>query len=172
MIKVPAEFIDEGSYKDFIKEIKTLSDLSHPNVVQFLGACLTQDNIYLVTEYLSGGSIATILKQTPMLPRDQIIQIALDTAAGMEYLHKRKPPIIHRDLKPQNLLLTADGKTTKIVDFGSSRMIQDDQAMTFSGGTPQYTAPELIKKKRMHRKGRCVQFWCNYVANGYRQSSF
>ena len=73
------------------------------------------------------------------------IQIALDTAIGMNYLHTSKPPIIHGDLKSANLLLTHDFHV-KVCDFGLSRVkLSAKLSIGSKLGTPEWTAPEVLK---------------------------
>mmetsp|Transcript_5414 Transcript_5414/g.13711 ORF Transcript_5414/g.13711 Transcript_5414/m.13711 type:complete len:318 (-) Transcript_5414:513-1466(-) len=86
---------------DFRTEIATLRQVHHPNAVQFLGACTKQTPYMLVTELMSGGSLQDAFQlMNFQLPLRRGLEIALDAARGMNYLHTRKPsPIIHRDLK-------------------------------------------------------------------------
>jgi serine/threonine protein kinase len=78
-----------------------------------------EDDLCIVTEYLSGGSVWNILHDPKMvLPWQKRLKIGLDTAIGMNYLHNKG--IIHRDLKSPNLLCTEDF-TVKICDFGLSK---------------------------------------------------
>jgi len=151
MIKIPPEFLDLDSLSGFSDEIKTLGELRHPNVVQMLGASVTEDNIYLVMEYVPQGSVCDQLKRNPNLQVKEILQIAIDTASGLNYLHKRNPVMIHRDLKPHNLLITNAG-VTKITDFGSAALFEPGKTLSFSVGTPQYMAPEVIKRERYTEK--------------------
>ncbi|KAK0597949.1 hypothetical protein LWI29_030118 [Acer saccharum] len=74
------------------------------------------------------------------------LQIAVDAAHGLDYLHNGcKPPIIHRDLKPSNILLT-ENMQAKIADFGLSRVVNEEthfQSTTRRAGTPGYLGPEF-----------------------------
>lgn len=106
----------------------------HPNIVQFLGVCLvaprstkeggtTEERICIITEYLSGGSLESLLsekaKQKQTLPLSQILSFARDIARALNWLHHKS--IIHRDLKPANILLD-DRSRCKIADFGLSHV--------------------------------------------------
>ncbi|KAH7438712.1 hypothetical protein KP509_04G028100 [Ceratopteris richardii] len=97
----------------------------------------------VVTELLQGGSLRKFLLhlRPKQVDRWQAIKFALDIAEAMDCLHKHG--IIHRDLKPDNLLLTADQKTVKLVDFGLAREETLTEMMTAETGTYRWMAPEL-----------------------------
>ena len=84
------------------------SKLRHPNIIQFLGACLDQD-LLLLTEFAERGSLYDVLDRNKPNGRDLkwniSLQIMLDVARGMLYLHSRNPPIVHRDIKSLNILV-------------------------------------------------------------------
>ncbi|EKX50808.1 hypothetical protein GUITHDRAFT_52407, partial [Guillardia theta CCMP2712] len=67
-----------------------------------------------------------------------------DILSALAYLHSQKPPVIHRDIKPANMLLTGDGRTVKIGDFGLSRMCPSVN-LTGATGTYRYMAPEIFR---------------------------
>ena len=81
------------------------SKLRHPNIVQFLGACLHPEFFCLLTEYMDKGSLFHVLQKEQNMPFSLRIQIATDIAKGMVYLHTRNPPIVHRDIKSLNILV-------------------------------------------------------------------
>ena len=87
---------------EFDKEAAILSRLHHLNIVQFYGVAITRQNKYMVTEYLTKGSLDQVIYQckngTLRLQFSMRISILLDVANGMDYLHNMKPGIIHRDL--------------------------------------------------------------------------
>jgi len=92
---------------DFRSELEVLRKVHHPNAVQFLGACTRQEPYVLVTELMTGGSLADALRlQQPFTIR-RAMEICIDTARGLAYIHNKKPSaIIHRDLKPGNLMIS------------------------------------------------------------------
>lgn len=126
------------------KEIETMKDLNHVNIVQYLG-CEQQKNIYsLFLEYVAGGSIALCLKSYGKFEEPLIRFITKQVLLGLEYLHLNN--IIHRDLKADNLLLEVDG-TCKISDFGISKRSNDiyaNNANMSMQGTIFWMAPEVI----------------------------
>jgi serine/threonine protein kinase len=136
---------DEDDYFKFTqREVAALKSLSHPNLVQFIGASETSKEIWIVTEFVSGGTVRKHLKNFDEdVPWHVRISIALDVASAMAFLHSRQ--IIHRDLKSKNLLVT-DNWRVKLCDFGFARSIKDKKQtkhMTLCG-TEEYMAPEVI----------------------------
>ena len=87
--------------KEFETEVATLASLRHPNVLQFLGAVVDGPNLSIVTELMHKGSLFNLLHnhtEVELTPKLRL-QMALDTAKGMNQLHLCDPPIVHRDLK-------------------------------------------------------------------------
>lgn len=140
--------------KEFYREIAAMSRLRHPNLVLFMGACVSP-SMAIVTEYCAGESLFKLLheQKNVMLSWKQRLTMAKDVAMGMCYLHECKPPILHRDLKSLNLLLKdpvtspTDPICVKITDFGVARFIENDSHMTGQTGTPHWMAPEVISNK-------------------------
>ncbi|KAK9820285.1 hypothetical protein WJX72_008607 [[Myrmecia] bisecta] len=140
----------------FRQEVKVLSSLQHPRIICLLGACLVPPHICIVEELAEGGSLYSKLHQkdnqrcnTPM-PYPQLLQVALDIASAMTYLH---PTVVHRDLKPQNVLLDGEGRA-KVCDFGIARFKNRTFISTKNNtaGTPAYMAPEMFEGHRVTEK--------------------
>src|SRR5690349_15232574 len=105
-----------------------MSSLRHPNIVQvnfadisltfqYLGTCMLNGDICIISEYMGCGSVHRILHDESIdLNWEMVKKFALDTAQGMVYLHESIPKILHRDLKSQNLLCDETLKV-KISDF-------------------------------------------------------
>src|SRR5258708_5002517 len=94
-------------------------------------------------EYLSGGSLAELLKRQPRLAVDQVLKIGLEVADALTRTHHLK--IIHRDLKPANVLLAEDG-TPRLTDFGIAHIDSAEQVTAIGQlvGTPGYLSPEAL----------------------------
>lgn len=118
---------------EFVKELQQMEHLRHPNLVLLLGACVDKGKQCLIMEFCSRGCLWDVL-HTPFhnLNWDMRKRMALQTARGMNYLHKFTPPILHRDLKSLNLMLD-ESWTVKIGDFGWTRFLGDK--MTSKIGT-------------------------------------
>lgn len=144
--------------KSFIEELNILKKLRHPNILLYLGACISGPEYFLVTEYCENGNLFSYLhEQNHEKPiKDSTkIRIALEIAKGVNYLHSFDPPILHRDLKSLNILLDKNFQV-KIADFGWARLRQDH--MTKRRGTFQWMAPEVIKYDKYSEKADVFSF--------------
>eukprot|EP01125_Pyxidicula_operculata_P012537 TRINITY_DN411_c1_g1_i1.p1 TRINITY_DN411_c1_g1~~TRINITY_DN411_c1_g1_i1.p1 ORF type:complete len:630 (-),score=86.53 TRINITY_DN411_c1_g1_i1:240-2063(-) len=150
---------DEKSIiSDLLRETRFLSTLRHPNIVQFLGLCVTLPNLAIVTTFMERGSLYSILKsiRTGELPPtelnfDRKVSILRDIAAGMDYLHSRNPPVLHRDLKSPNVLIDQYWRG-QVADFGLSRIHAANTSTMTHLGTPLWLAPEIVREERYSEK--------------------
>ncbi|KDR73605.1 hypothetical protein GALMADRAFT_142074 [Galerina marginata CBS 339.88] len=141
-----SEFRGQLSAMD-IKELKLLGAFNHPNIVRFLGVSIPENTketpVMIVSELCSNGDLFDYIRNTNAPSLHKVLQMMLDIARGLEYLHTRKPSIIHRDCKSSNILITAKG-TAKIADFGLAKVKQSTRSMVRSlVGTVNWQAPEL-----------------------------
>lgn len=95
--------ISEDDLKEFATEILLISKLRHPNVVQFLGACM-EPEFCLVIEFMDRGTLFDAVQKNELSWKLKVSLIS-DVARGLFYLHSRVPPIIHRDVKSLNILV-------------------------------------------------------------------
>ncbi|PWZ32777.1 Serine/threonine-protein kinase CTR1 [Zea mays] len=139
--------------EDFCNEIYILSRLRHPNVILFLGACITPPHLSMVTEYMEMGSLYYLIHmsgQKKKLSWRRRLKIIRDICRGLMCIHRMK--IVHRDLKSANCLVNKHW-TVKICDFGLSRvMIDSPMTDNSSAGTPEWMAPELIRNEPFTEK--------------------
>ncbi|KAG8052903.1 hypothetical protein GUJ93_ZPchr0001g30878 [Zizania palustris] len=137
--------------KQYNSEINALSHLYHKNVIKLVAAYKCLPVFYVITEFLSGGSLRAYLNSTEHhpIPMEKIISIALDVAHGMEYIHSQG--VVHRDLKPENILFD-ENFCVKIADFGIACEEALCDVLVEDEGTYRWMAPEMIKRKAYNRK--------------------
>ena len=98
-----------------------MMQLSHKNIVQFIGAITEPSNLCIITEFCQQGSLADILVKSKIIMNFSLkLKCIPDAAKGMNYLHNSNPIILHRDLKSDNLLVDANWNI-KVADFGLTR---------------------------------------------------
>ena len=131
------------------REINTMAQLRHPNLLQFIGAIFDHPsgNPMIITEIMD-TSLRKAYEHKELTPenRQTILSIMRDVAVGLNYLHCLPDPIIHRDVSSANVLLEArkPGKwKTKIADFGSAKIARS--AFTKAAGALVYSAPESLQ---------------------------
>ncbi|MBN1219242.1 MAG: serine/threonine protein kinase [Anaerolineae bacterium] len=138
---------NEKNVKRFIQEARVAAALEHPNVVTIYGLRIEDKRIYMILEYLPGGSLRDMLDQQGKLPVQQGIKLITGICEGLAKLHARG--IVHRDIKAENILLTADGRP-KITDFGIAHVPQKagGMALTKAGFQPStviFSSPEQFR---------------------------
>ena len=135
------------SLRRFEEECRLLSQVRHPNIVQFLGVHFQGEQTpILVMEFLP-TNLTSCIEQQGILPNESSYSILHHVALGLHYLHNQTPPIIHRDLSSNNVLLTPS-MTAKISDLGVARILNltplQVSRMTQTPGTPAYMPPEVM----------------------------
>jgi len=146
---------DKEMHKYIEREMVTLREMRHPNVVQFMGLSRNLTNVFIVTEYIAGGDLRKILKdETKELAWLLRSKIATDVAYAMCFLHSKG--LIHRDLKSNNLLVGENWKV-KVCDFGFSRKVSKDGVMTVCG-TDEWMAPEVMCGESYDEKADVFSF--------------
>ncbi|HET7439830.1 MAG TPA: serine/threonine-protein kinase [Terriglobales bacterium] len=127
----------------FLREIKVLAALNHPNIAALRTALTLNNQLVMVMEYVEGNTLAARLEHGPMSPQDALnyIDQVLD---ALSYAHQQN--VIHRDIKPANMMLTPQG-VVKLMDFGIARS-GTDRGLTSTGttlGSLYYMSPEQVK---------------------------
>ncbi|XP_026209945.1 tyrosine-protein kinase Lck [Anabas testudineus] len=132
------------SVEAFLAEANMMKNLQHARLVR-LFAVVTQEPIYIVTEYMENGSLVDYLKTTEgsNLPTGTLIDMASQVADGMAFIEQRN--YIHRDLRAANILVSNE-LICKIADFGLARLIEDNEYTAREGAKfpIKWTAPEAI----------------------------
>ena len=139
---------DPNSFARFQREEEIGELLNHPNILKFIKVP-NKSRPYIVTEYLEGKPLSTLMNEVRPLPIPDAVQIASYICGALAHMHENK--VVHRDLKPQNIMICEDG-SLRIIDFGIAKSTEM-RRLTFAGftpamGTPDYMAPEQVKGKR------------------------
>lgn len=127
-------------------EIETMKDLSHPNILCYLGTQQSPNRVFIFLEYADRGSLRQFYQSSGPLTEPQISFCLQGIVAGLNYLHDNG--IAHRDIKCANCLLCSDG-VVKLADFGASKRFEMDSIVSGLKGTPHWMAPEVIKGTQM-----------------------
>lgn len=140
----------------FKEECKLLSQIQHPNIVQFLGVYFLEGDTkvpILVMEYLP-QNLTNCIEQHKILLQQITYSILHDVALGLYYLHSHTPnPIFHRDLSSNNVLLTTH-MTAKISDLGMAKIVSSRaKHMTKTPGTPHFMPPETMGENPIYGLG-------------------
>ncbi|EGT55251.1 hypothetical protein CAEBREN_00370 [Caenorhabditis brenneri] len=125
-------------------EVSILRQYQHPNIVRFFSSHLVDDDLWVVMEFMEGGSLTDIVTATRMT-EPQIATISRQVLSALDFLHARK--VIHRDIKSDSILLKRDG-TVKLSDFGFCGQLSEEVPRRRSlVGTPYWTAAEVIARE-------------------------
>ncbi|KAJ0440663.1 putative protein kinase RLK-Pelle-RLCK-X family [Helianthus annuus] len=145
----------------FINEVDWLGKLKHQNIVNLLGYCVHDDTRFLVYEMMHQGSLESQLhgpSHGRALTWHRRMQVALDIARGLEYLHERcNPPVIHRDLKSSNILLDSNF-TAKISNFALATTELHAKNKVKLSGASGYVAPEYLSEGKLTDKSDVYAF--------------
>ncbi|XP_030961583.1 LEAF RUST 10 DISEASE-RESISTANCE LOCUS RECEPTOR-LIKE PROTEIN KINASE-like 1.5 [Quercus lobata] len=158
------------STKSFCNEILILSSIQHPNLVKLHGYCSDPRGLILVYDYVPNGTLADHLhsRNKASLSWNIRVDIALQTALAIEYLHfSVKPAIVHRDITSSNIFVERDMRI-KVGDFGLSRLLvfpETTSSSSSSGyvwtgpqGTPGYLDPDYHRSFRLTEKSDVYSF--------------
>jgi eukaryotic-like serine/threonine-protein kinase len=142
----------------FLREARAAGALSHPNIATIYDVGVVDGVTYIAMELIEGQTLDAALLEQGRFPYERVLDLGVQLASALHYAHAAG--IVHRDLKPSNILLAADGRTAKLLDFGVARMDRDaggeeELARTQFGqlmGTPRYMSPEQALGKPLDHR--------------------
>ncbi len=130
----------EARYKN---EVAMLARLDNPHVVRMLDSFVEEHRGYLVLEYIDGLSLRQLVKKEGALKESRVVELAIEMAKILKYIHELSPPLVHRDFTPENLLLEKDGRLV-LIDFNVARQIETTKTATVVG-KHAYIPPEQFR---------------------------
>jgi len=144
-----AEYRQDREYAArFLREARAAGALSHPGIVTVFDVGEVDGFPFIVMELLDGEPLSEVLRRGPM-PPSQVIPIAIQLVDALAYAHGQG--VIHRDIKPSNIILSPDGRSLKLLDFGIAQLAEADPVAEADSyktqigqviGTPRYMSPE------------------------------
>ncbi|KAG2299759.1 hypothetical protein Bca52824_036231 [Brassica carinata] len=162
-VKLLSQSSSQG-YMQFKAEVDLLMRVHHTNLVNLVGYCNEGDHLALIYEFVLNGDVRQHLSGKggrSIINWGIRLQIAVEAASGLEYLHIGCiPPIVHRDVKTTNILLDEQFKA-RLADFGLSRSFpvgDESHVSTMIAGTPGYLDPEYYRTNRLTEKSDVYSF--------------
>ena len=155
--------------KYILRELAILRAIGHPNIVQFLGLCKHETEVFVVTEFVSKGDLMEVIHDTSYAELTWSLRthLMLEIAKPLAYLHKRN--IVHRDVKLENVLVD-DAWNVKLCDFGFARCMVNEESnyrdrrtrkMTVAG-TDQWMAPEVLMQQPYNECADMFSLGCTF----------
>nr|XP_054508777.1 serine/threonine-protein kinase PAK 3-like [Agelaius phoeniceus] len=136
--------LQESGSELCLNEIQVMRGNKHANLVNYVDSYLLDEELWLVMEYMDGGSLHDVIRET-RLAEGEIAAVSRECLQGLDFLHSKQ--VIHRDVKSHNILLRLDG-SVKLADFGLAAQLTAEQSKRRSAvGTTYWMAPEIFTRK-------------------------
>nr|XP_054508773.1 serine/threonine-protein kinase PAK 3-like [Agelaius phoeniceus] len=136
--------LQESGSELCLNEIQVMRGNKHANLVNYVDSYLLDEELWLVMEYMDGGSLHDVIRET-RLAEGEIAAVSRECLQGLDFLHSKQ--VIHRDVKSHNILLGLDG-SVKLADFGLAAQLTAEQSKRRSAvGTTYWMAPEIFTRK-------------------------
>jgi serine/threonine-protein kinase len=155
---------NERVVRRFLREMKLVARLDHPNVIKAYESGQAGDQYYIAMELVQGLSLGDMLKKGTLEPV-AVIKYAADAALGLDHAHQQG--ILHRDIKPSNLMLCNEKKIVKVLDLGLGSVMGNDQQnqtqitqQNFVLGTIDYMSPEQASGKELDGRSDLYSLGC------------
>lgn len=159
----PELITNERVVSRFLREMRLVARLDHPNVVRAFDADRMEELFFIVMEHVQGKSLGDLLKQGPLSPVE-VIRYGSQAALGLGHAHEQG--ILHRDVKPSNLILSDEQKIVKILDLGLGTLMEVDPEESFrtadgiAVGTIDYMSPEQASGKSLDGRSDLYSLAC------------
>ncbi|HEV3311905.1 MAG TPA: serine/threonine-protein kinase [Chloroflexota bacterium] len=147
--------------KRFLREVEAVVAVQGPHIIPVRGFYESRDNLYLVMDYLGGGSLQQWIRQHPQRNLEWAVSIGRQVAQGLVVAHAAG--LIHRDIKPSNILLDETGTHAWVGDFGLVALLDASEQLTSIGhavGTPAYMSPEQVRGEPLDHRTDLFSLGC------------
>ena len=136
-------YLDDEVFLDrFVREARAMAQLSHPNLVNVYDFSAAGEDVFLIMELITGGTLRELLAERGPMPPHAAAAVMRSMLTGLSVAHRRG--LVHRDIKPDNILINGDN-TVKLADFGLVRAANDARHSTDQiVGTVAYLSPEQV----------------------------
>ena len=151
---------DPGFRERFQAEARVAASLDHPNVVPIYAAGESDGELYIVMRWVAGGDLRGLLRDGPVAP-ERAASLTAQVASALDAAHARG--LVHRDVKAANVLLSDDGETAYLTDFGLTKAAATTSGLTRTGqwlGTLDACAPEQIEGRRVDARTDVYALGC------------
>ncbi|MBY0549259.1 MAG: serine/threonine protein kinase [Candidatus Obscuribacterales bacterium] len=132
---------------DFQDEANLLKTLRDDGIVKCLSSFVEDHRAYLVLEHIRGRSLRELVTAGGRMPEALCLKYAMSMSRILTYLQSRSRPIVHRDFTPDNLMVSDENGSLKLIDFMLAQQNQDAEAESIVVGKPQYMPPEQFRGK-------------------------